>query len=280
MGYGILRVTLIAMMFFSLLPFIYAHAEFEKVAEPVWWWNKDRQNEDIPNPEGGPETERIRQPVSNILLQQRYPNIVVLQGDSGDNRVALTFDDGPDPRYTEQVLDVLSEFNVPATFFVMGARAEAYPEIVQRTAEEGHIIGNHTYWHPNLVDENIDTLEREITETENVLAEIIGYRTSLFRAPYGFLDDEFVQKIGEMNYSVVAWSVDSLDWQEDPADEIAYTVLSNTHPGAIILMHDGAEWEGDRTNTIEALRQIIPSLQEQGVEFVTVPDLLGIPYQQ
>ncbi|MDT8861051.1 polysaccharide deacetylase family protein [Alkalihalobacillus sp. MEB130] len=256
--------------------------------EAKWWWNKDKDRnnpedpEELPQPEGGPEfTERVRQPVSNIILQQRYPETVVLRGAEGDNRVALTFDDGPDPRFTPTVLDVLAEYNVPATFFVMGARAEVYPDIVRRMINEGHIVGNHTRWHPNLVLEgDIETLEREVMATEDILQDIVGYRTSLFRPPYGFLFDELVERLAELNYTVVGWDVDSLDWRELGAEDTAYNVLSNTRPGSIILMHDGGDWESDRTSTIEALDLIIPALQAQGIEFVTVPELLGIPYQK
>ncbi|MUK88594.1 polysaccharide deacetylase family protein [Ornithinibacillus sp. L9] len=240
------------------------------------------QQEELPEPEGGPEmTERVRYPVSNIILQQRYPETIVLSGDQTDNKIALTFDDGPDPRFTPLILDVLREYDVQATFFLMGARAEAYPELVERIINEGHIIGNHTYWHPNLVEQaDIATLEREVTNTENLLLELIGYRTKLFRAPYGFLYNELVEKLAELDYTVVGWTVDSLDWQEEPPVVIANQVINNIHPGAIILMHDGAEWEGDRTNTIESLHQIIPELIGQGYEFETVPDLLNIPYQK
>ncbi|MBP3950812.1 polysaccharide deacetylase family protein [Bacillus sp. YZJH907-2] len=251
-----------------------------------WWWNKDkkpddRQVDEIPQPEGGPEFDgRVRQPVSNIILQQRYPETVVLRGPMTENRVALTFDDGPDPRFTPQLLDVLSKFNVPATFFVMGARAEAYPEITKRMANEGHIIGNHTYWHPNLVQENIASLKREIRQTEDVIADLVGYRTKLFRPPYGFLYNELVEEVAELNYTIIGWSLDTLDWRELGADNIAYNVINNIEPGSIILMHDGGEWDADRTGTIESLKQIIPVLQEQGFEFVTVPELLSIPYKK
>ncbi|MED1603198.1 polysaccharide deacetylase family protein [Alkalihalophilus marmarensis] len=250
-----------------------------------WWGKKDDErqvDDEIPEPQGGPEyTERVRQPVSNIILQQRYPDTVILRGPDTSNRIALTFDDGPDPRYTPELLDVLSEYGVPATFFVMGARAERYPEILERINNEGHIIGNHTYWHPNLVEEgDIATLEREVNQTEEVINDIVGYRTRLFRAPYGFLYNQLVEKLAEMDYSVIGWSLDTLDWREMPAEEIAYTVISNVNPGAIILMHDGGEYDSDRTNTIEAVRQLIPILQEQGFEFVTVPELTGIPYQR
>ncbi|WP_236939173.1 polysaccharide deacetylase family protein [Evansella clarkii] len=259
----------------------------DKDSRQQWWWNKDKNNpeerqNELPDPEGGPElTERPRNPVSNIVLQQRYPEIVVLRGPETENKVALTFDDGPDPRFTPQILDVLSEYGVQATFFVMGARAEANPELTRRIIDEGHIVGNHTYFHPNLVEEgDVATLRTEVSRTEDALADIIGYRTKLFRAPYGFLYNELVEALGEMDYTVVGWSVDSLDWRERPAEETAYNVISNSGPGSVILMHDGAESDGDRTSTVEALRQIIPALQEQGLEFVTVPELFGIPFRK
>ncbi|RXJ02056.1 polysaccharide deacetylase family protein [Anaerobacillus alkaliphilus] len=277
--------VLLFLLLVSTIPFtgitaVKANADIEQ----NFWWKKDRnQDEELPRLGGGSENpERSRQqPISNIILQQRYPETVVLQGPATANRIALTFDDGPDPRFTEQVLDILAENNVPATFFVMGSRAIAYPEIVQRMVSDGHIIGNHTYFHPNLVKEgDLATLEREVNRTEDTLNDIIGYRTKLFRAPYGFLYNELVEKIAELNYSIIVWSVDSLDWQEDPPTVIAQNVLDNVQPGAIILMHDGGDWDADRTNTIESLREIIPSLKQQGYEFVTVPTLLNIPYQK
>lgn len=237
--------------------------------------------EDFLDRSGGPDQMERQQPVDLRVLQQRYPEVFFLQGPADQNRVALTFDDGPDPRFTGEVLDVLNQYNVPATFFLFGARSVANPELVTRIHNEGHVIGNHTYFHPNLVDEaDLNTLEREVSNTEDALYDIIGYRTKLFRPPYGFLYNELVEKLADMQYLVIGWSVDSLDWQEDPPEVIAANVLDIVHPGAIILMHDGADWDGDRTNTIEALHQIIPTLQAQGYEFVTVPELLNVPYQK
>jgi peptidoglycan/xylan/chitin deacetylase (PgdA/CDA1 family) len=222
----------------------------------------------IPELGGGAEaTERVRNPVSNVILQQRYPETIVLSGPRTENKIALTFDDGPDPRFTPQILDLLKEYNIKATFFVMGSRAEAYPDLVRRMIAEGHIVGNHTYWHPNLVKVgDVGTLQTEVDRTENALANLVGYRTKLFRAPYGFLYNELVEKLRDLNYTVAGWSVDSLDWQETPPETIANNVLSNIHPGAVVLMHDGAEWDGDRTNTIRSLRLIIPALKEQGLD--------------
>nr|WP_144922585.1 polysaccharide deacetylase family protein [Paenibacillus bovis] len=237
----------------------------------------------IPDLKGGPEKlERNRQqPVDLRILQKRYPDIFFLQGPADQKQIAITFDDGPDPRFTNGVLDVLKQYNVPATFFLFGSRAVANPEIVKRIHNEGHVIGNHTYSHINLVkDATPEILEEEVSKTEDALNGIIGYRTKLFRPPYGFLYNELVEKLGEMNYYVIAWSVDSLDWQEDPPEVITSNVVEKIHPGAIILMHDGAESDGDRTNTIKALQQIIPALQQQGYKFVTVPELLNIPFKK
>jgi len=246
-------------------------------------WNPAHaQQEDMPELKDGEEyEERIRNPVSNVILQQRYPDTLVLSAAPTENTVALTFDDGPDPRFTPQILDLLAEYDIQATFFVTGARAEAYPELLQRIVNEGHIVGNHTYGHPNLVEAtDMDVLETEVLRTEEIINSIVGYRTKLFRAPYGFLYDELLEQLGAMDYTVVGWSVDSLDWREDPPEDIAYNVISNIHPGAIVLMHDGAGETGDRTNTIEALRQIIPNLIDQGLGFETVPEMLNIPYQK
>ena len=259
--------------------------EIEGYVNTEWWLNKKQKQENrqqVPDPKGGPDfSERVRQPVSNIVLQQRYPNTIVLRGDATSNKVALTFDDGPDPRFTPLLLDVLKENNVKATFFLMGARAEVEPDLVKRIVAEGHIVGNHTFWHPNLVEVgDLATLETEVKKTEQVLEPLVSYKPKLFRAPYGFLYNELVEKLDELQYTVVGWSVDSLDWREMPAKEIAYNVISNTQLGSIILMHDGGEADADRTGTIEALREIIPTLQGQGLEFVTVPELLNIPYQK
>jgi len=272
-----LHITEILTVYANDEPLVYVSQEWSKAVI------QNDQKEDLPNLDGRSENSGRdpQQPVDLRILQQRYPDIFFLQGPTDQKRVALTFDDGPDPRFSNGVLDVLKQYNVPATFFVLGSKAVANPEIVKRMQNEGHVIGNHTYSHPNLVQESdLEKLEREVTRTEDALKDIIGYRTKLFRPPYGFLYNELVEKLGEMNYYVIAWSVDSLDWQEEPPEVIASNVLDIIHPGAIILMHDGAESGGDRTNTIESLHQIIPALQEQGYEFVTVPELLNIPYKK
>lgn len=231
----------------------------------------------LPQPKGGSErNNREIRPVSNRLLQLKYPNTVVLRGSHEDMRVALTFDDGPDRRFTPQVLDVLKKHDVKATFFLMGSRIKALPDVTRRIDQEGHSIGNHTYWHPKLYRESTDRMKWEVTETDDILNEVIGYRPKLFRAPYGGLNEELVENMAEMDLTVVGWSVDSLDWMQLDAEEVQKNVLSNTQPGSIILMHSGGHWTQDLTGTVKSLDQIILKLKQDGIKFVTVSELLDI----
>lgn len=228
-------------------------------------------------PEGGSEsTGREPNMVSNLVLQREYPNIVVLRGSIDDNKVALTFDDGPDIRFTPQVLDVLNQYQVNATFFLMGARAAEHTDIVRRIHAEGNAIGNHSYWHPNLTEESPGRIQWEANATDEVIEQILGFRPRLFRPPYGALNREVVELLGDMGYSVILWNVDSLDWRQLGADVISDNVLANTTPGSIILMHDGGDWTMDLSGTVNSLHQIIPRLQQEGMEFVTIPELINV----
>lgn len=266
----------VTMVLLLMLPFMMGFMNMETAIT-----NQPTEDPGMPELQGGTEEEiRPQRPVSNEKLQQLYPDTVVLSGPRNQNKVALTFDDGPDARYTSQVLDVLKKHDVPATFFLLGARAQALPELTQRIHEEGHAIGNHSYWHPKMFEEPIGRLHWEVTQTQQVLNQIIGYEPSIFRAPYGGLTEELVEMLAEMNFSVIAWSVDSEDWKQIPAEEIVDNVMSHMHPGAIILMHDGGDWTQNLSGTVESLDTIIPQIKAQGLEFVTVPELLNISGKQ
>lgn len=230
-----------------------------------------------PQLEGGSETvNRKTQATANHILRKKYPHKLYLNAQVDEKKVALTFDDGPDKRFTPKVLDVLKNHHVKATFFVMGARAKGHPDIVKRIVKEGHAIGNHTYWHPNLVKISHERIEKEVKDTEAVIAELTGVYTRLFRAPYGSLTEDIVEKLASLNYSIFGWSVDSLDWRQLPPKEISINVLSDVHPGAIILYHDGGDWSMDLSGTIQSVDYVITTLKEKGYEFVTVPELLNI----
>lgn len=220
---------------------------------------------------------RDHKPVSKYILQKEYPNVIAIHGSYNSNKIALTFDDGPDPRFTPKVLDVLKKHNAKATFFVIGARAAAHQELLKRIHNEGHAIGNHTYWHPDLEKVGIGRLDWGIKETAKVIEETIGYNTRLFRPPYGSLNEETTKYLKKRNYSAIMWSVDSSDWMSLSSEQVQKNVLSNIHPGAVVLMHDGGHWTQDLSGMVNALDIIIKKLKKDGMEFVTVPELFNIP---
>lgn len=196
---------------------------------------------------------------------------VHFSSDNTDKRIALTFDDGPHYKYTEEILDILAEYDVKATFFVVGSLAERYPELILRELSEGHEIASHTWSHPHLAKLPEATLENELSATEEFLYELAEYRPRLFRPPEGKCPDTVRRVAAELDYEVVLWTVDTRDWAHTPSDMIVKTVLDNTESGSIILCHD---FIGGNSPTPEALRKFIPELKRNGYEFVTVSDLL------
>lgn len=185
--------------------------------------------------------------------------------------IALTFDDGPHKKYTEEILDILDEYSIKATFFVVGVCAEKYPEIIAREIASGHEIGNHTYSHLHLKNANISEIAGEIDKTEQLLIQNNGYSTTLFRPPEGVCNDRVRSVAKDMNYSLVLWTVDTKDWVPSSCESIVNSVLGSVDGGEIILMHD---YVVGKSNTPDALRIIIPKLLEEGYTFVTVSELL------
>src|SRR5690625_4756063 len=164
-------------------------------------------------------------------LQIKYPNIMLYKGNTNDKIVALTFDDGPDDRFTPKVLDVLKEHQVRATFFLLSSRVEKYPSVAKRIKQEGHIIGNHTYWHPDLTKHDLSRFKWEIKQAEDKIKDATGVKTNLFRAPYGAMDGNIAQELGQLGYKGIGWSVDSEDWKSIPKDKVVQNVLNEVHPG-------------------------------------------------
>ena len=186
-------------------------------------------------------------------------------------RIALTFDDGPHPRSTPQILDLLDEFGVAATFFVIGKNAADHPELVRREIGSGHEIGNHTWSHGSVRGLSEEELTRELISAEKAVSAC-GYVPRLFRPPGGCYDDATVDTASRLGYSVVLWSVDTRDWSGVSARQIVNTVRDGVCGGCIILCHDFVSGGG---HTVEALRILIPELLADGYEFVTVSELIG-----
>ena len=192
--------------------------------------------------------------------------------EAGPGEVALTFDDGPSP-YTAKVLDVLRREHVHATFFLCGANAERYPELVRRIRAEGHEIGNHTYSHPWLYLMKEEAIASEIDRTQDTLERISGRRPTLFRPPFGVRWFSLWPLLRRRGLTMVLWSDRGYDGALD-APGIAKTTLDQLTPGAIILLHDGYEAhppsEVDRAATVRALPAIISGVRKAGYTFAKI----------
>ena len=186
--------------------------------------------------------------------------------------IALTFDDGPHPRLTPEILDILEEYDVKATFFVVGYNASYYPDLVKAEADAGHEVGNHTFSHANLREASYEELCREISGTERLIYENTEFRTRLLRPPEGIYSTMVCDAAEDFDYTIVLWSIDTRDWAHTPSERIAENVLSEVRGGDIILFHD---FIGTDSPTPDALRQILPVLIADGYRFVTVSELLS-----
>ncbi|WP_084031619.1 polysaccharide deacetylase family protein [Anaerobacillus arseniciselenatis] len=202
----------------------------------------------------------------------------ISRGNPEQKLVALTFDDGPDSHYTPQILDILKEKNVRATFFVMGQQVEHYPNIMKRIVEEGHGIANHTWSHPQLPQVMTSQLKEEVTTTQNIMQKTVGRSPDLFRPPFGALTKSDALVLQEMGMRNIMWTVDTLDWSGLSAEEILAIVHRDISPGGIILQHNfqpHAPTARLLDGSVEALQQIIDDLRAKGYQFVTVQTLLA-----
>ncbi len=180
-------------------------------------------------------------------------------------KICLTFDDGPHPYYTEQLLDGLKERGVKATFFVTGEHALLHPDVIRRMCEEGHEIGNHTYSHMQLTNTNREAFKEELVETNEILKQITGEEIIYVRPPYGTWDKKLEK---ELNIIPVLWNIDPLDWCSSDAVCVAGRVISKAGENDIILMHDYYE------TSVTAALEIVDELLEDGFCFVTVGEIL------
>ena len=210
---------------------------------------------------------------------------VLHKGHGPEDGVVVTFDDGPNKKWTPKILDILKEKNVKATFFMIGANMEKYPEIVERVLAEGHMIGSHTYSHPNIASVSAERAHLELNATQRLLESITGHSTTLFRPPYNADtnpadQDELVpvELAQEMGYLTLAEDIDPEDWEQPGVDTILKRVQRNRmHGGNVVLFHDAG---GDRSQTVTALPLVIDYLNARGDRILPLPDMLGIPAEQ
>lgn len=216
----------------------------------VWIWAAKKDER------AGAEPEEII-PVEHLVLPEEKK--------TEKKRIALTFDDGPHPIYTPQMLELLKEEQVPATFFLLGENVELYGDVVKEIAKEGHLIGNHTYHHVQITSLSLEEACKEIQETSDLIEELTGTGTEYVRPPFGTWNEELEERL---NLIPVMWSIDTKDWTTQNVDWIVRETVKHAEDHDIILMHDSYQ------STVDAVKRIIEQLEAEGFEFVTVDEII------
>ncbi len=208
----------------------------------------------------------------------RWGGIGVFQKACYDERLAFTFDDGPHPVYTNELLDLLQKYQVKASFFVVGSRAEHYPEVIRRMHKEGHLIGIHNYVHRSNWLMTPWRVKQGVERTADIVEKITGERPVYYRPPWGMLNifDFFIHK----EFRLILWSVMAGDWRSKGGKEkILHRLHANIKPGSVILLHDcGVTFGADEdapANTIAALKHLIKELSEKGYSFMRIDEMLS-----
>ncbi|WP_260865980.1 polysaccharide deacetylase family protein [Paenibacillus xylanexedens] len=201
---------------------------------------------------------------------------IVWEVPTQDKLIALTFDDGPDPVQTPEILALLQQYEAKATFFVLGKWAEKFPQLVMQEQQEGHEVANHTYAHTYAGrNTGVGTYIRDMDAAEKSILGAGAPRPLLFRPPGGYYNDMVIQAAKEKGYTIVLWSwhQDTRDWASPGVTAITNKVLKNVRNGDIVLFHDKVE---GKSQTVQALARILPKLKQEGYRFVTVSELLAV----
>ncbi|MDQ0253329.1 peptidoglycan/xylan/chitin deacetylase (PgdA/CDA1 family) [Evansella vedderi] len=186
--------------------------------------------------------------------------------------VAFTFDDGPHPIYTPQILEIFKEVSGKATFYMIGKHMLEHPEIVNNVVEQSHEIGNHTYSHPFLTKLSKDDCKEEIKESDSIIKKLTGQRAATFRPPYFDFNEDTVSIVQDFSYKMIgAVNMDAVDWEQPGVNHIVTKSRNHIRNGSIFLFHDGL---GDRSQTVEAVRILVKELVDEGYQLVTVSELM------
>jgi peptidoglycan-N-acetylglucosamine deacetylase len=207
-------------------------------------------------------------------VPQRFQGATIAEAklSQGQKVIALTFDDGPWSGSTPKVLDILKKNNIKGTFFIVGQMLKEHPDLGVRIVTEGHVIANHTWTH-RYHFMNPQVAAYEVESTSDLIYQTTGVKTTLFRPPGGIMNNGVAAYARNQKYTIVMWSADSVDYSRPPISRLIRNVTRESKPGGIVLMHDGG---GNRSNTVQALPQIIDHFKKQGYSFVTIPELLEI----
>ena len=199
---------------------------------------------------------------------------VISSGTVHDKWIALTFDDGPYPPYTDRLLDVLKAKRVHATFFLVAEQAQQYPELVRRMKAEGHTVGLHAFRHRDFLKLTEEEKRKDLKQGKNLLRDITGKNPVYWRPPHGFRDFSVMETAAAQNLTVVNWSVIPRDWTGIDSQEIYLRVMDKADDGAIVLLHDGDSpgYKASRQATVDAVAPLIDSLREKGYHLVSLEE--------
>ncbi|WP_433749387.1 polysaccharide deacetylase family protein [Paenibacillus amylolyticus] len=202
-------------------------------------------------------------------------NITMVEQESVREKVvAFTFDDGPHPVYTPQLLEIFRGADGRATFFMIGQEMEAHPEIAAEVHREGHEIANHTYTHPDLTKLTLEDAGEELQRAERLVQEVTGQPARCFRPPYFGVNDDILSLAAERGYRTIgAVNGDARDWDNPGVEHILAHTRSAVKPGSVLIFHDGY---GNRSQSVEAVRVLVEELVGEGYRLVTVSELLKI----
>ncbi len=211
-----------------------------------------------------------RKLVSAQNLSEGQSMLVARTDEKPEKVIALTFDDGPNPPFTSQIVKTLQDMYATATFFMIGGKVTLYPEAAREVSASGFPIGNHTFSHNALNKAAEEGISQEIDGASDVMSQVMNAQTTWLRPPYGAVSPLLKTVVEAKGYRLVRWNVDSRDWQAASVDEIVSNVTEWAKPDSIVLMHDGG---GDRANTVQALPRIIQTLRAQNYAFVSLDQL-------
>ena len=208
--------------------------------------------------------------VVNISAQEE--KLIYKCANIEENKIALTFDDGPHPKQTQEILSILEKYDVKATFFVIAQNATYYPDVLCSIVEKGHELGNHTFSHIDISKSKRNLIKSEIIKSEESIYNICQYNTCLFRPPGGVINKDIIETAKMLKYKIVLWNIDTRDWAHRNVDDIVNNISKNVKNGSIILFHD---YISKNSPTPEALEKIIPLLKNKGYSFVCVSELIS-----
>lgn len=206
--------------------------------------------------------------VTSVGTKAEQRKLPVYRVERNDNKVAVTFDVAWENSNTDELIDILDEYDAKATFFITGDWCDRCPDDVKKFADAGHEIENHSDKHPHVEGINVNDLINDTRECSRKIEMLTGRAPTLYRAPYGEYDDNLLTTLEGMGLQTIQWDVDSVDWNKPTPEQITKKVLDNTKSGSILLFHN------DLQNTTEALPNVLKGLKENGFEFVTVDELI------